>query len=128
MHRILKNDTRLVERLVPSFPMGCRRLGPAEGFLEAFHEPHVELAEGEIASFTERGLRTADGKEWEADVIICATGFDVGFKPFFPVIGRGGVSLADEWDVDPAAYMASTANGFPNFMSKSFRNLDADRC
>ncbi|KAH6677853.1 hypothetical protein F5X68DRAFT_173604 [Plectosphaerella plurivora] len=116
MLRILNNDTRLVDRLVPDFPMGCRRLGPAEGFLESFHEPHVELADGAIASFTERGLRTTDGKEWEADVIICATGFDVGFKPAFPVIGRNGVSLADEWAEDPAAYMAVAASGFPNFM------------
>ncbi|KAF9876803.1 hypothetical protein CkaCkLH20_05649 [Colletotrichum karsti] len=116
MKRILKNDKTLTERLVPTFPMGCRRLGPAEGFLEAFHEDNVELAEGDIESFTEDGLRTTDGTEFKADVIICATGFNVSFKPHFPIIGRDQVSLSEAWKNDPAAYLALTTSGFPNFM------------
>ncbi|KAF5591075.1 steroid monooxygenase [Fusarium pseudoanthophilum] len=116
MAKILKNDEKLTQRLIPTFPMGCRRLGPAEGFLESFHEDNVELAEGEIESFTENGLRVADGTEYQADVIICATGFNVSFKPHFPVIGRDDVSLADAWKDDPAAYLALAASGFPNFM------------
>ncbi|CVL03471.1 related to steroid monooxygenase [Fusarium proliferatum] len=116
MAKILKNDERLTQRLIPTFPMGCRRLGPAEGFLESFHEDNVELAEGEIESFTENGLRVADGTEYQADVIICATGFNVSFKPHFPVIGRDDVSLGEAWKDDPAAYLALAASGFPNFM------------
>ncbi|KAM5372510.1 hypothetical protein ACJZ2D_007548 [Fusarium nematophilum] len=116
MAKILSHDEKLTERLIPTFPMGCRRLGPAEGFLEAFHQDNVELAEGEIESFTKDGLRTADGTEYKADVIICATGFNVSFKPHFPVIGRDNVSLAEAWEHDPAAYLAVAASGFPNFM------------
>lgn len=118
MAKILNNDERLTQRLIPSFPMGCRRLGPAEGFLEAFHESNVELAEGEIASFTENGLRTTDGKEHTADVIICATGFEVSFRPQFPVIGSNGLSLSEAWKEEPSAYLAVAASGFPNFMSE----------
>jgi cation diffusion facilitator CzcD-associated flavoprotein CzcO len=118
MINILKGDQRLVDKLVPQFPLGCRRLGPAEGFLECFHEDNVELAEGDIDSFSERGLRTKDGKEYQADVIICATGFDVSFKPHFPVVGRDGLSLQEAWKDEPAAYLAVAAHGFPNFMSK----------
>ncbi|KAG5762447.1 hypothetical protein H9Q72_009448 [Fusarium xylarioides] len=116
MAKILKHDEKLTQRLIPTFPMGCRRLGPAEGFLESFHEDNVELAEGEIESFTENGLRVADGTEYKADVIICAMGFNVSFKPHFPVIGHDDVSLADAWKDDPAAYLALAASGFPNFM------------
>ncbi|KAL6364108.1 hypothetical protein LRP88_03541 [Fusarium phalaenopsidis] len=116
MKNILKNDQRLVQRLIPTFPMGCRRLGPAEGFLEAFLEDNVELAEGEIESFTKDGLRTTDGTEYKADVIICATGFDVSFKPVFPVVGRNNVSLSEAWKDDPSAYLAVAASGFPNFL------------
>ncbi|UPL03006.1 hypothetical protein LCI18_013940 [Fusarium solani-melongenae] len=116
MKKILKDDKRLVQRLIPTFPMGCRRLGPAEGFLEAFLEDNVELAEGEIESFTKNGLRTTDGTEYKADVIICATGFDVSFKPVFPVIGRNNVSLGEAWKDDPSAYLAVAASGFPNFL------------
>lgn len=118
MAKILKNDEKLTQRLIPTFPMGCRRLGPAEGFLESFHEDNVELAEGEIETFTENGLRVTDGTEYKADVIICATGFNVSFKPHFPVIGRDNVSLGEAWKDDPAAYLALAASGFPNFMRK----------
>lgn len=116
MRDILKNDPRLVSRLVPDFPMGCRRLGPAEGFLEVMTEPNVELADGAIAKFTPKGLVTDQGVEYEADVIICATGFDVSFRPYFPVTGRNGKSLKDHWAKDPEAYFALAAHGFPNFM------------
>ncbi|KAH6970672.1 hypothetical protein BKA56DRAFT_636290 [Ilyonectria sp. MPI-CAGE-AT-0026] len=112
----LNHDETLVKRLVPSFPVGCRRLGPAEGFLEAFLKDNVELANGEIAAFTKKGLQTNDGTEYEADVIICATGFDVNFRPYFPIIGRNGLALNDAWKDDPAAYLAVAASGFPNFM------------
>ena len=134
MIETLKNDPRLVSRLVPDFPMGCRRLGPAEGFLEAMLEPNVELAEGNITSFTPTGLVTDKGIEYEADIIICATGFDVSFRPYFPIIGRNGKNLADHWSKDPEAYFAMAASGFPNFMRK-FRGLclmllehHADKC
>lgn len=119
MARILNNDQHLIKRLVPDFPVGCRRLGPAEGFLESFLEHNVELAEGDIESFTETGLRTVQGRSYDADVIICATGFEVSFKPQFPVIGREGHSLAQVWESDPSAYLAMAASGFPNFMRTS---------
>lgn len=120
MAETLKNDPRLVSRLIPDFAMGCRRLGPAEGFLEAMLEPHVELADGAITSFTPEGLITEEGVEFKADVIICATGFDVSFRPYFPIVGRKGKNLSDHWSKDPEAYFALAAAGFPNFMREPF--------
>ncbi|KXJ85363.1 hypothetical protein Micbo1qcDRAFT_237511 [Microdochium bolleyi] len=116
MIKTLDNREDLIKRLVPQFALGCRRLGPAEGFLEAFLEDDVQLAEGEIATFTETGVRTTDGVDYNADVIICATGFEVSFRPHFPIVGRGGVPLAEAWKDDPSAYLAMAASGFPNFM------------
>ena len=120
MKTALNNDEGLIKRLVPSLPVGCRRLGPAEGFLESFLDSKVQLAEGDIAAFTENGLRTTDGTEYSADVIICATGFEVNFRPYFPIFGRDGLSLAEAWKDDPSAYLALAASGFPNFMSTYF--------
>jgi cation diffusion facilitator CzcD-associated flavoprotein CzcO len=116
MKETLKGDERLIKHLVPDFPMGCRRLGPAEGFLECLQEPHVTMADSNIVSFTDRGILTDKGEEIDVDVIICATGFDVSFRPYFPIIGRNGTSLADHWKVDPEAYFAIAADGFPNFL------------
>lgn len=117
MKQTLNHDPRLVQRLVPDFAMGCRRLGPAEGFLEAMQKSNVTLADGGITSFTERGIRTDVGVEHEVDVIICATGFDVSFRPYFPIVGRNCEDLATKWQDDPKAYLALAADGFPNFMS-----------
>ena len=122
----LHHDLKLIQRLVPDFPVGCRRLGPAEGFLEAIRKPDVTLANGQISSFTERGIKTDQGEEFEVDVIICATGFDVSFRPYFPVIGQGGISLADHWAEDSEAYLAMAVDKFPNFMSKFWRSLEID--
>jgi cation diffusion facilitator CzcD-associated flavoprotein CzcO len=116
MKGILKHDPQLLKRLVPDFAMGCRRMGPAEGFLESIVEGRTELAEGDITEFTPTGLRTSLGEDIDVDIIICATGFDVSFRPYFPIIGRGGVSLAEQWSGDANAYFALAAPGFPNFM------------
>ncbi|PVH71104.1 FAD/NAD(P)-binding domain-containing protein [Cadophora sp. DSE1049] len=116
MQGLLKNDPKLTKRLIPDFAMGCRRLGPGEGFLEALTAQNVTIADSDLESFTKQGLKCKDGTEYEVDIIICATGFDVSFRPYFPVIGKGGKSLAEEWNPTPEAYLAMAAHGFPNFM------------
>ena len=118
MQKMLKDDPKLTKKLIPDFAMGCRRLGPGEGFLEALTAENVTIADSDIESFTEKGVKCKDGTEYEVDIIICATGFDVSFRPYFPVIGKGGKSLAEEWTPTPEAYLAMAARGFPNFMSK----------
>ena len=46
----------------------------------------VSTISDEIGRFTETGIVTADGKEWEFDIIVCATGFDVAFAPHLWVL------------------------------------------
>lgn len=41
----------------------------------------VSVVRNEISRFTETGLITADGKEYEFDIIACCTGYDVAFAP-----------------------------------------------
>ena len=118
MRERLTGDPRLVKRLVPDFAMGCRRIGPADNFLESFVSGAAILAEGDITNFTPTGIKTTQG-EYDVDVIICATGFDVSFRPYFDIIGRNGMSLAEVWKDDPEAYLAMAASGFPNYLSKS---------
>ena len=115
---MLNDDERLTKKLIPDFALGCRRLGPGEGFLEALTADNVEVADSDIDCFTKGGITCKDGKEYDVDIIICATGFDVSFRPYFPILGRGGRSLAEEWTPTPEAYLAMAAHGFPNFMSK----------
>jgi hypothetical protein len=74
MSTILRNRPDLIKALVPNFAVGCRRLTPAPGFLEALLEPNVETVLDSIERFSEDGIVTADGREHKFDVIICATG------------------------------------------------------
>jgi hypothetical protein len=50
------------------------------------------------------------------DVLICATGFDTGFKPRFPLIGPTGLNLQDEWKDVAEAYFGLAAADYPNYM------------
>lgn len=62
-----------------------------------------------------KGVVTDSGKEYELDGLICATGFDTTFKPRFPLIGRNGTNLAEEWKDEPRSYLGLAAHGFPNY-------------
>ena len=46
---------------------------------------------------------------------ICATGFDVSFTPFWRLIGKNGVALAEQWKDDPQAYFSICAANMPNY-------------
>ena len=46
----------------------------------------MSVISDEIVRFTENGLVTADGKDFEFDIIACATGFNVAFAPHLLVV------------------------------------------
>lgn len=54
-------------------PVGCRRLTPGIGFLEALCEDNVEAIFSDISRVDETGIWTVDGRYQEYDAIICAT-------------------------------------------------------
>ncbi|KAH6714922.1 cyclohexanone monooxygenase [Leptodontidium sp. MPI-SDFR-AT-0119] len=110
----LEGQEELQKKLIPNFPSGCRRLTPGEGYLESLGKGNVSHVYETIQEFTPKGMITADGKEHEFDLIICATGFDVAFTPFVETIGRG-VSIQEAWATEPRAYLGIAAHGFPNY-------------
>lgn len=113
----LGGNAELSDKLVPQYAVGCRRLTPGQGFLEALTQPNVEVVTAEIDHATTEGLVTADGTLYKVDAIVCATGFDTTYRPRFPIRGRGA-SLATRWaSVDGvAAYMAMAVPDFPNYL------------
>lgn len=107
---------KAAEHLLPDFPVGCRRQTPGVGFLEAIIQDNIEMRWDDIVEITERGIKSRSGQDLEYDVIVCATGFDTSFKPAFPIIGRGGVSLAEKWTQDrPKAYFGICVPDMPNY-------------
>jgi cation diffusion facilitator CzcD-associated flavoprotein CzcO len=60
-------------------------------------------------------VRTADGVERPADVLVLATGFEShGFVAPMRITGAGGRTLADAWAGVPRAYLGTSVPGFPN--------------
>lgn len=77
MEQKLKTRPDILRALLPDFPVGCRRLTPGPGYLEACQEENVEFIPTSIKRATATGLETVDGKHRDIDLLICATGFDV---------------------------------------------------
>ncbi|OLN88794.1 putative sterigmatocystin biosynthesis monooxygenase stcW 1 [Colletotrichum chlorophyti] len=115
MTMMLKGDKKLCTQLIPDFALGCKRLTPAPGYLECFHDPRVSLHTEAIKRFVAEGIELASGELVEVDAIICATGFDSSFRPSFPLVGRNG-NLQDIWSEEtPKAYMSLAVPGLPNY-------------
>jgi cation diffusion facilitator CzcD-associated flavoprotein CzcO len=118
MTAMLRGDEKLCSQLIPNYPLGCRRMTPAPGYLESFQDPRVELRSKAIKSATKSGLVLEDGEVLEVDAIICATGFDSSFRPVYPLVGRKG-NLQDIWAREtPKSYMSLAVDGCPNYFSE----------
>lgn len=87
------HDPVVADALVPKdHGFGTRRVPLESGYYEAFNQPNVHLVDLKktpIECVTPRGIRTADGKEHELDVIVFATGFDAVTGAFADIEWRG---------------------------------------
>ena len=110
----LNNNRELIDKLVPHWKVGCRRLTPGDGYLEAIQEPNARCDFDPIIRITESGIETSNGLE-EFDIIIAATGFDVSFKPNWKLIGANGKCLEKDWADNPEAYFGICAPDVPNY-------------
>jgi 4-hydroxyacetophenone monooxygenase len=74
------------------------------------------LIDQPIAEIEATGIRTTDGRERPADVVIYGTGFTASqFLTPLRLFGRDGVELNEVWDGDARAYLGMTVPEFPNF-------------
>jgi 4-hydroxyacetophenone monooxygenase len=110
-------DDELYEKMVPHFPPFAKRALRDDGrWAAACSSDDTDLVTTPIDAITPRGVRTADGVEHPADVLIYGTGFTASdFVAPMRVFGYDGVELNEEWDGDAMAYLGITVPGFPNF-------------
>ncbi|KAJ5187667.1 hypothetical protein N7449_010661 [Penicillium cf. viridicatum] len=114
MHQRLSENPDLIDKLIPKFEIGCRRLSPGDGYLEALQQPNAEWCFEGIDEITKTGIRTAAGEE-KFDLIVCVTGFDTTFVPGWELVAREGRRLDVEWKKVPEAYFSICAGGIPNY-------------
>jgi cation diffusion facilitator CzcD-associated flavoprotein CzcO len=116
-HQINKaiDDPVLRHKVTPTDEVGCKRIMLTDEWYPALTEPNVELVADRIAEVTKNGVRTEDGRERPADVVVLATGFKThGFVAPMEIVGSGGRTLAEEWAEVPRAYLGTSVPGFPN--------------
>jgi cation diffusion facilitator CzcD-associated flavoprotein CzcO len=108
-------DPALRRKLIPDYPLGAKRMLTADGYYEALCRDNVSLIDTPIDSLTPSAIKTTDGVEREADVIIYATGFITNpFLSGIEITGRGGRSLAEHWREGAHAYLGVATHHFPN--------------
>ncbi|MCX5738537.1 MAG: NAD(P)/FAD-dependent oxidoreductase [Proteobacteria bacterium] len=109
-------DPVLREKLTPHFQFGCKRILVSDDYWASFERENVDLVTEPIEEIVPEGIRTADGKLHELDVLVLATGFALGLASApFPIIGRGGRTLDQIWADGAVAYKGMTVSGFPNW-------------
>ncbi|MBD3666848.1 MAG: NAD(P)/FAD-dependent oxidoreductase, partial [Kangiella sp.] len=112
----LKDRPDLIDKCLPTYPPYGKRILLDNGWYEALLKPNVELVTEPIDHIDEEGIETDDGMHRGADIIVLATGFDVGaMAARLNITGKGGQSLSELWADDSAtAYLGITVPGFPN--------------
>ena len=108
-------DAELRRKVTPRDEVGCKRIMLTDDWYPTLTKPNVELVTDRIAAVTASGVRSDDGRERPADVLVLATGFRAhDFVAPMEIAGEGGRTLADTWGGEPRAYLGISVPGFPN--------------
>ena len=117
--RAVVKDPKTAELLCPkNYPLGGKRPPLGHLYYETFNRDNVELvdvSETPIEEITANGLRVGD-TEYEADILIFATGFDAmtGAASHIDIRGRNGITIKEKWEDGPRSYLGMTVDEFPN--------------
>ena len=118
--REIVNDPETAEKLLPrDHPFASKRALIDTNYFDTYNRDNVDLVDIRhfpIEEITPTGLRTADGEEYEVDVIVFATGYDAMTGTFFrmDITGRNGSVLKEKWSGGPSTYLGLATTDFPN--------------
>ena len=97
------HDPVTAEALKPYYATACKRPTWSDTYYETFNWPNVTLVDCPhgVERITEHGL-VANGTEYEVDLIVYASGYEVAHASLFqivrfPLVGRDGVTLQEHW-------------------------------
>ena len=113
-------DPSTAEALKPWYRQFCKRPCFHDEYLQAFNRSNVELVDTDgrgVERITPGGV-VADGTEYGIDLLIYATGFEVGTaytrRAGYDVRGAGGVTLSEHWRSGARTLHGMHVDGFPN--------------
>jgi len=114
------SDRDTAQNLKAWYRQLCKRPCFHDTYLQAFNTPtaHLIHTDGKgVERITETGF-VVDGKEYEVDCIIYASGFEVGTelkrRAGFDLTGRGGLKLSEAWAQGMRTKHGLHIHGFPN--------------
>ena len=100
--------------LVPRIGILAKRPVISSAFFRALNNPNTALITTAIDRITRNGVRTADGVEREADLIVAATGYELWTDPeaYRPgtILGANGFDLAEYYRAHGMRSYAGTAH------------------
>lgn len=114
------HDKDTAESLKPYYRQFCKRPCFHDEYLKTYNLPNVHLVDTDgngLDQITEKGIMF-DGKEYEVDCIIFATGFEVGTdysrRAGYGITGVDGLTVSQKWSDGLATFHGMHAKGFPN--------------
>ncbi|KAJ9626771.1 hypothetical protein H2204_009916 [Knufia peltigerae] len=125
------HDPAVAEKLIPkNHGFGTRRVPLESGYFESYNRPNVHLVdirEIPIEAVNAQGILTSDGKQYDLDVLIFATGFNAitgafsaiewSAKDGRPLLGSSDTEKGQRavWvDHRPQTFLGITAPAMPN--------------
>ena len=115
-------DPATAELLCPKdHPIGTKRICIDSGYYQTFNRDNVELVDikkSPIERITATGL-IANGRAFEFDSIVFATGFDAmtGALTAVDIRGKEDASLRERWADGPISYLGLAMADFPNLFT-----------
>jgi len=113
-------DPATAAALKPYYRQFCKRPCFHDEYLQTFNRPNVKLVDTQgrgVDRITENAV-VVDGKAYEVDCIIFATGFEVGTdytrRAGYEMYGRDGVTLTGKWANGMSTFHGFQSRGFPN--------------
>jgi cyclohexanone monooxygenase len=114
------SDPIVAEALKPWYARWCKRPLFHDEYLPTFNRPNVTLVDTDGRG-PERITETSvvvDGRAYEIDCLVFATGFEVGTRwpsqVGFDITGRDGTTLGEKWATGPQSLHGVQTSGFPN--------------
>ncbi len=106
----------LQDKVIPKYPVGCKRIIRSQVYLEALVKDNVHLKTDLPKLVKPNSVVLQNGEEIEADVIIWATGFEVGSFGKLRLIGSDNQVITgnDAIEKGVEAYYGMTIPKFPN--------------
>lgn len=123
MMRIHKRIDKIVEdpdtaaSLKPWYMLMCKRPCFHNDYLPSYNRPNVHLVDTKGAGVTQINERgpVFDGVEYDVDIIIYATGFEVQKTGIYnKIIGEGGLDLNDKYLDGIRTVLGIHSAGYPN--------------